>query len=140
MTSQAAKQALISEIIAGVVIKEGAGIVAKAVRKGLNKVIDNPEPTTVANAAPVVVSEVEKVVVKEAQAQAEHKFDAEPHWQSRNLWGSLVALIGAADIMYRMWTDNVVDGPQAYIAQVAVIAGILTPLYSRFIAKKPLFR
>lgn len=142
--SQAQKQALIGELIAGVLVKEGAGIVKDAVTKGLKKVADRPDTKTdsadVKKAAPVVAAQVEQAVVKEAQAQAEHKFDAEDHWRSRNIWGSIVAFVAACDVIYRLATNGQLDSIESYFGPIGVIVGVLTPLYSRFIAKKPLFR
>jgi hypothetical protein len=144
MQTQAQKQALIGELIAGVVIKQGSKVIGKAVKKGLEKVAERPDivvsDVDVKKAEPVVTNQVEAAVVREAQAQAEHKFDAEPHWQSRNIWGAFVAFIGAVDVIYRLWTDDQLNTPSDYLGPIGVVLGILTPLYSRFIAKKPLFR
>lgn len=142
--SQAQKQEFIGGLIASVLVKEGAPIVAKAVKKGLEKVANRPDnkvtEADVPKAAPVVVNEVQKEMTKEVQAQAEHKLDAEPHWQSRNVWGSFAAFVGACDVMYRLWTDDQLNTPSDYLGPLGIALGILTPLYSRFIAKKPLFR
>jgi len=134
-TSQ--KQEFIGGLVASVLVKKG---VEFAVEKGLEKAAKKPStkmaPSDVPKAAPAVVDELKK----EVQAQAEHKLDAEPHWQSRNIWGSFVGLICAADVIYKMWTDDVTNDVMDYITQIGLIMSILTPLYSRFIAKKPLFR
>lgn len=142
--SQAQKQALIGELIAGVLIKEGVPIIKNAVTKGLNKVANKPDnkvtEADVPKAAPTVAKQVEADVAKEVQAQAEHKFDAEPHWQSRNLWGSFIGLVTAAETLRIFWTDGVVQTPSEYLVPIGIFVTALTPLYSRFIAKKPLFR
>lgn len=142
--SQAQKQELIGGLIASVLVKEGTPIIADAVKKGLKKVANRPDndvkETDVPKAAPVVTKEVEAKVKEEVQAQAEHKFDAEPHWQSRNVWGAFVAAVGAIDVIYRLWTDDQLNTPTDYLGPIGVVLGVLTPLYSRFIAKKPLFR
>lgn len=142
--SQAQKQEFIGGLIASVLVKEGAPIVAKAVKKGLEKVASRPDnkvtEADVPKAAPVVVNEVQKEMTKEVQAQAEHRFDAEPHWQSRNVWGSFMVMIGAVDVIYKLWTNDLPNTPAEYWAPLSIIIGGLIPMYSRFVAKKPLFR
>lgn len=144
MQTQAQKQDFIGGLIASVLIKEGAPIIKEAVKKGLTKVAassDNQVTQADAKAAtPVVSNQVEKDVVKEVQAQAEHKLDAEPHWQSRNLWGSFVGLITAANTIYIYWFDGQVQTWEEYSIPIGILVAAITPLYSRFIAKKPLFR
>lgn len=144
MPTQSQKQALIGELIAGVLVKEGANIVGKAVRKGLERVADRPDVAVTEveakKAAPVVAQEVTKEVYQEAKAQAEHKFDAEPHWQSRNIWGSFVGLVTAANTIYLFWTDDVVQGWDEWSIPIGILVAAITPLWSRFISKKPLFR
>jgi hypothetical protein len=141
---QTEKQEFIGGLIASVLVKEGAPIVAKAVKKGLDKMARRPDTKTdeadVKKAAPVVTNEVQKEVIKEVQAQVEHTQDAEPHWQSRNMWGVFFVCIGAISTIYKMWTDGVPQTFDDYWPQITIIAGGLVPLYSRFIAKKPLFR
>lgn len=142
--SQAQKQEFIGGLIASVLVKEGTPIIAKAVKKGLDKIADRSDTKTddadVKKATPVVAAEVKKEVVQEVQAQAEHKLDAEPHWQSRNLWGSFVGLITAAETLRIFWTDGQAQTVQEYLVPIGILVTALTPLYSRFIAKKPLFR
>lgn len=142
--SQAQKQELIGSIIAGILVDKGTDIVTKAVKKGMDKVAAAPNTKTDAadakKATPVVAQEVKKQVVEEAQAQAEHKLDAEPHWQSRNIWGAFVGLVTAANTIYIFWTDGIPQTFQEYAIPIGIIVASVTPLYSRFIAKKPLFR
>jgi len=137
MSSQAQKQEFIGGILASVLVKKG---VEFAVEKGLEKVAKRPSTdmtkADVPKAAPVVVEELQK----EVQAQAEHQLDAEPHWQSRNIWGSLVGIVTAAEQIRVYWTDGVPQTVQEWLIPVGIIVAALTPLYSRFIAKKPLFR
>jgi hypothetical protein len=144
MTSQAQKQEFIGGLIASVLVKEGGKVIGQAVKKGLQKVADRPDnqvtEADAKKAAPVVTNEVEKEVKAEAQAQAEHKLDAEPHWQSRNLWGSFVGIITAAETLRIFWTDGQAQTAQEYLVPIGILVAALTPLYSRFVAKKPLFR
>lgn len=144
MTTQHQKQEFIGGLIASVLVKEGTPIIVDAVKKGLKKVADRPDTKTddvdVKKATPVVAKEVEKEVVQEVQAQAEHKLDAEDHWRSRNIWGSLVGIVTAVETIRIFWTDGVPQTPSEYLVPLGVIVTALTPLYSRFIAKKPLFK
>lgn len=137
MASQSEKQEFIGGILASVIAKKGVEFV---VEKALDKVAKKPSTdmtkADVPKAAPVVVDELKD----EVQARAEHKLDAEPHWQSRNIWGSFVGLVTAANTIYVFWTDGVAQTPQEYLIPVGIIIAALTPLYSRFVAKKPLFR
>jgi hypothetical protein len=141
---QSEKQEFIGGLITSIIVQEGAKVVGKAVQKGLKKVADRTDNTVteadVKKAAPVVTKQVEAELIDETQARAEHKLDAEPHWQSRNIWGAFVAAVGAVDVMWRLWTDDQLNTPSDYLGPLGIVLGILTPLYSRFIAKKPLFR
>lgn len=142
--TQQQKQDFIGGLIAGVLVDKGVPIIEKAVQKGLDKVAkrdDNAVTQADADAAtPVVTKEVKKEVVQEVQAQAEHKLDAEPHWQSRNIWGSFVGLITAVNTIYIFWFDGKVQSWEEWSIPIGVLIAAVTPLYSRFIAKKPLFR
>lgn len=137
MTTQAQKQEFIGGLVASVLVKKGVEL---ALEKGLKKAAEKSttamQKSDVPKAVPVVLEEVKK----EVQAEAEHKFDAEPHWQSRNLWGSFVVMVGAADVLHTYWTDGIAQTPTEWLTPIGIILGGLTPLYSRFIAKKPLFR
>lgn len=137
MTSQYEKQEFIGGILASVIAKKGVEFV---VEKALDKVAKKPTTdmtkTDVPKAAPVVVDELKD----EVQARAEHQLDAEPHWQSRNLWASLVGIVTAAEQIRVYWTDGVPQTVQEWLIPAGIIVTALTPLYSRFVAKKPLFR
>jgi hypothetical protein len=144
MTSQQEKQNFIGGLIASVLVKEGGKVIGQAVQKGLKKVAASPDNKVTEDdakkATPVVTHEVNKQVKEEVQAQAEHKLDAEPHWQSRNLWGSFVGIITAAETLRIFWTDGQAQTAQEYLGPIGILVAALTPLYSRFVAKKPLFR
>lgn len=131
------KQQFIGGLIAGALVKAG---VQTAIEAGLKKVAKRPDVALDRSDVPVVTAVVTKAVKDELQARAEHKSDSEPHLSSRNVWGAFVGLICAADVIYKMWTDDVTNDVMDYVTQVGLIMSILTPLYSRFIAKKPLFR
>lgn len=141
---QAEKQEFIGGLITSILVTEGTKVVSKAVSKGLKKVANQSDnkvtEADAKKAAPVVTREVEQDLIDETQAQAEHQLDAEDHWRSRNLWGAFVASVGAIDVMYRLWTDDQLNTPSEYLGPLGVVLGILTPLYSRFVAKKPLFK
>lgn len=144
MQTQAQKQDFIGGILAGVLVQQGGKIVGKAVEKGLEKIAARPDTRTtsedVAKATPVITKEVEKAAVQEAQAQAEHKLDAEDHWRSRNIWGSFVGIITALNTIYIFWTNTRVETWEEWSIPIGILVTALTPLYSRFIAKKPLFK
>lgn len=138
MTSQAQKQQFIGGLVAGAIIKGG---VRAAIEAGLKKVAKRNDVAMDKQDVPVATAVVVDAVEQELQARAEHNADAEPHLSSRNVWGVIFGLMGEAAILYTYATDGV---PQDFQTQVAphilVVIGLLTPLYSRFWAKKPLFR
>lgn len=138
MTSQHAKQEFIGGILASVIAKKGVEfVVEKALDKVAKKSSTDMTKADVPKAAPVVVEELKD----EVQARAEHQLDAEPHWQSRNIWGVIFGLMGEAAVLYKFSTDGIPQNFQTeWAPHIMVIIGLLTPLYSRFIAKKPLFR
>lgn len=142
--SQAQKQEFIGGLIASVLVKEGVPIIKEAVTKGLKKVASKPDnqvtEADVPKAVPVVIKEVREEMAKETQSRAEHQLDAEDHWRSRNIWGSLVGLITAANTIYIYWFDGQVQTWEEYSIPIGILIAALTPLYSRFIAKKPLFK
>ena len=137
MGTQLQKQNFIGGLVAGTLIKVG---VRTAIETALKKVAARHDVAMDKQDIPVATAVVVDEVQRELEARAEHATDAEPHRSSRNVWGSLVGIMCAADVIYKMWTDDVTNDPMDYVTQIGLIASILTPLYSRFIAKKPLFR
>lgn len=137
MNTQAEKQNFIGGLVTSVLVKKG---VEFAIEKGLEKAAKRQDTditkADVPKTAPVVINELKK----EVQAQAEHQLDAEPHWQSRNLWGSFVGVITALETIRTFWMDDHPQTLQEWAIPVGIIVAAVTPLYSRFIAKKPLFR
>jgi hypothetical protein len=143
-TTNAEKREFVGGLIASVLVKEGAPIIVDAVKKGLNKVASRPDTKTdeadVKTATPVVAKEVQKEMAEEMQARAEHKLDIEPHYSSRNLWASVVGIVTFIETARMAWTDGVEQTPTQWLAILGILVTALTPLYSRFIAKKPLWR
>lgn len=136
--SNAEKREFLGSVIAGVLLKKGTEV---AVEKALEKVAKNKNIPMSPAAVPIAKEQVTKELKNEVQAQMEHQLDIEPHYSSRNLLGVIFGLMGEASIFYHFWTDNVPQDFQTDIApHIMVVVGLLVPLYSRFIAKKPLFR
>lgn len=136
-TTNAEKRDFLGSIIVGALAKKG---VEKAIGAALDKVAkDNNVPMS-QEAVPVAKKEVITEVKEELQARAEHRLDIEPHLSSRNIWGSIVGIITAAETIRIYWTDGQVQTVQEWLIPVGIIVAAFTPLYSRFIAKKPLWR
>lgn len=135
MTEQ---QNFIGGLVAKALAKKGVEV---AIEKGLEKIAHRADNALDQSDVPVAAAVVTKAIKDELQAHVEHATDTEPHLSSRNVWGVIFGLMGEASILYTYATDSV---PQDFHTQIAphilVIIGLLTPLYSRFIAKKPLFR
>lgn len=131
------KQEFLGGIIAGALIKKGVDF---AINKAVAKVAKQGNNALEQSDAPVVAAEIQKEVKKEVQARVEHATDTEPHLSSRNLWGSLVGIVTAVETIRIFWTDGQPQTVQEWLVPVGIIVAALTPLYSRFIAKKPLFR
>lgn len=137
MNTNAEKREFLGGLILTTLAKVGT---EKVVGAALSKIAANKNiPMNNGAVAPATEAVTEKLV-KETQARLEHKLDIEPHTSSRNLWGSLVVMIGAADVIYKLWTDDQMNTITDYLGPIGIILGGLTPIYSRFIAKKPLFR
>lgn len=136
--TQAQKQEFIGGLIAAEFAKAGA---KKIIEVALNRVAKSKNTDMSATDVKPATEIVSKDLKADMQAKLEHQLDAEPHIQSRNLWGVLFGLMGEAAILYTYATDNVAQDFQTQWApHIMVILGLLTPLYSRFVAKKPLFR
>jgi hypothetical protein len=135
MTTQ--QQNFLGGLIAGALVKKG---VETAIDAAVRKVAKKPSSGLEKSDAPVVAAEIQEEVKKQMQAQAEHRTDSEPHLSSRNIWGSLVGIVTAVETIRIFWTDGQPQSVQEWLVPVGIIVAALTPLYSRFIAKKPLFR
>lgn len=125
------KQNFIGGLIAGKVIE-------KVVEKALDKVATSPSTDMTKKDVPAATEIVTKEVKREVKSMVDHVTDNEPAYKSRNVWASFVGIITAADLVYRMWTDDQVNSVNDYLTPIGIIVTALTPLYSRYIAKKPL--
>lgn len=138
LNTNAEKRDFIGGLIATTIAKKGVDIV---INRALKKVAQKDEVPMADTAVKPAKEEVVKELKEELQARAEHKLDIEPHYSSRNVIGVIFGLIGEGYILYSFWTDTIPqDFQRDVVPHLMVIAGLLTPLYSRFIAKKPLFR
>lgn len=135
MTTQ--KQEFLGGLIAGALVKKGVEV---AIDKAVAKVAKKPNNALDKSDAAIVAAEINAEVKKEIQARAEHRTDSEPHLSSRNLWASFVGIVTAVETIRIFWTDGQAQSVQEWLVPVGIIVAALTPLYSRFIAKKPLFR
>lgn len=126
--------ALVTKVAAQVVAEKGGKIVEKALDKVASRPSNDIKKADVPEAADQVVNDLQK----EVKSRVDHRLDLEPAVKSRNVWGSFVAFIGACDVIYRLWIDDQLNSVQDYLGPIGIIAGVLTPLYSRYIAKKPL--
>ncbi len=136
--SNSEKRDFIGGLIASVLVKNG---VEKIIDHALDKVAADKSVPMSKEAVPEATEKVMDDLQADLQARAEHKLDIEPVLSSRNVLGVITGLVGEAFILYTFWTDNIPQDFQAdVIPHLLVIGGLLTPLYSRFIAKKPLFR
>jgi hypothetical protein len=132
------KQDFLGALIGGILVKKG---VEFAIDKAIDKVAKSPSLSLQKKDAPAVKEIVKVAVEQEVQARVEHQTDTEPHYSSRNLWGVIFGLMGEGYILYTFWTDTIPQDFQAdVVPHLLIIGGLLTPLYSRFIAKKPLGR
>ena len=131
------RQNFLGPIIGGILVKKG---VEFAIDKAIDKVAQSKSLSLDKKDAPAVKEIVKVAVENEVKAQVEHKTDSEPHLSSRNVWGSLVGIITAVETIRIFWTDGQPQSVQEWLVPVGIIVAALTPLYSRFIAKKPLFR
>ena len=122
---------LIGSIIAGKVIE-------KVTEKALEKFASRRDNTMAKKDVPQAVEVVSEAVEKEVQSRSDHVLDKEPFYKSRNVWGSFVGLVTAADLIFQMWNDGLANTPTDYLTPVGIIVTALTPIYSRYIAKKPI--
>ena len=135
--SQAQKQDFIGGLIVAELAKAGA---KKVISSALNKVAKSTHTKMAAEDVAPATAIVTKELREDLQAKVEHTQDAEPHWQSRNLWGSFIGVVTAIETIRTFWMDDQVQTMQEWFIPIGILATALTPLYSRFIAKKPLFR
>lgn len=136
--SNSEKREFIGGLIASMIVKKGVDIV---VEKALNKVAAKPSVPMNQAAVEPAKEEVVKKIQEDVQARAEHQLDIEPIHSSRNVIGSLIGIVTELGIMYAMWNDGIPqDFQTGYAPHLVILGTLLTPLYSRFIAKKPLFR
>jgi hypothetical protein len=131
------KQNFLGPLIGGILVKKG---VEFAIDKAIDKVAKSPSLSLDKKDAPAVKEIVKVAVENEVKAQVEHQTDTEPHRSSRNVWASFVGIITAVETIRIFWTDGQPQSVQEWLVPVGIIVTALTPLYSRFIAKKPLFR
>lgn len=122
---------LLGGIVAGKVIEV---VVEKALDKFANKNYTGLTPAEV----PQVTEQVAEAVKQEVQSRVDHVKDREPFYKSRNVWGSIVGIVTAVNTIYVMWNDNIPNTMEDYWIPLGIIVASLTPLYSRYIAKKPL--
>lgn len=137
MVSQHQKQEFIGGLVAAALAKKGVEIV---VEKALERVAASPSTKMAKTDVKPAAVLIEKELQKNLQAQAEHRFDAEDHWRSRNVWSSLVGVITAVETIRVYWTDGVPQTLEQWWIPVGILVAALTPLWSRFVAKKPLFK
>lgn len=131
------KQDFVGGLVATALAKEGIEAIIGAALKKVAK-----SPNTKMDQADVLPATelVTQKIQEEVQARVEHRTDTEENFRSRNVWGSVVGLVCAADVIYKMYTDDVTQDIMDYVTQIGLILSILTPMYSRFFAKKPLGR
>jgi hypothetical protein len=135
MTAQ--KQEFLGGLIGGILVKKG---VEFAIDKAIDKVAKSPSLSLEKKDASAVKEIVKVEVEKEVQARVEHQTDTEPHYSSRNIWGSIVGIVAFIEAFRLAWGDNVEQTPTQWLAIFGILITALTPLYSRFIARKPLGR
>jgi len=129
------KQNFLGGIVASVLAKKG---IEFAVKKGLEAAAKSSHTKMAQSDVPIATEVVVKQVQQEVQSRVEHITDQEPAYSSRNMWGSLVGIITAIDLMQRMWFDGLPNTATDYLTPLGIIIASLTPIYSRYIAKKPL--
>ncbi len=134
MTEQ---QNFIGAIVAKALAKKGVEV---AIEKGMEKIARRTDVALDKADVPVATAVVTKAITDEVQARVEHVTDTEPHLSSRNVWGSFVGIITAVETIRIFWTDGQPQSVQEWLVPIGIIIAALTPLYSRFVAKKPLFR
>ena len=131
------KQQFIGALVAKALVSKGAELAIKKGMDALARDRDNSmKPSEVKEATEVV----KQAVQNEVEARVEHVTDTEPHLSSRNIWGSLVGIITAVETCRIFWTDGQPQSVQEWLVPIGIIVAALTPLYSRFVAKKPLWR
>ena len=135
--TESQKQNFIGGLIGSILVKKGVEI---AIDKALDKAAKSPSLSLEKRDVPAVKEIVTDAVEKEVKARVEHVTDTEPHLSSRNMWASFVGIVTAAEQIRMYWTDGQAQTVQEWLIPVGIIVTALTPLYSRFIAKKPLFR
>ncbi len=133
MTDQ--KQNFLGGVIASVIAKKG---IEFAVKKGLEAAAKSSHTAMTKADVPIATEVVVKSVQQEVQSRVDHITSNEPILSSRNMWGSLVGIITAVDLMQRMWFDGLPNTATDYLTPLGIIIASLTPIYSRYIAKKPL--
>lgn len=127
----AEKQNFIGGLIVGKVIE-------KVVEKALDRVAASPNTDMQKRDVPVATEIVTREVNREVKSMVDHVTDNEPFYKSRNVWASFVGVITAIDIIQRQWFDGLPNDVNDYLTPIGVVVAALTPLYSRYIAKKPL--
>lgn len=129
------RQNFLGGLIGGAIVKKGIEVgLDMALKKAAASKSISLQPSDV----PAVKEIVTKSVEREVQARVDHVTDNEPAYSSRNMWGALVGIITAADLMQRMWFDGLPNTATDYLTPLGIIIASLTPIYSRYIAKKPL--
>lgn len=129
------KQDFIGAFVTKILVQKGVEL---AVKKGVEMAAKSSHNNVEKSDVPVVTEAVTKSVTKEVQSQVDHKFDQEPAYKSRNVWATIVGLVSATNIIYNMYIDDVTNDPMDYITQVGLILSLLTPMWSRYISKKPI--
>ena len=129
------KQEFLGGLIAGAVVKKG---IEAGLDFALKKAAASKSISLDAKDVPAVKEIVTESVEKEMQSRSDHVTDNEANYKSRNVWGSIVGIVTFIETFRMAWTDNVEQTPTQWLAIVGILVTALTPLYSRFFAKKPL--
>lgn len=125
------KSNFLGGLIAGKVIEVVVG-------KALDKVASSHNTDMTKADVPAAKQIVTQAVEKEIQSRVDHVTNNESFFQSRNMWGSFVGIVTAAEILRVYWTDGEVQSVQDWLIPIGAIVTALTPLYSRYFAKKPI--
>ena len=112
----------------------GLAVTTSAVEDVLNKVAKASDNTLAKRDVP----EITAAVAKEVNSIVVNATNNEPWYQSRVTIGAFITLIGATYALVLDFTDGTIPNVDALTAQLGTIAGAVTVLYGRWVARKPI--
>jgi len=119
-----------------------AEILTRVLRSAVEEVVRSPLNSAPREQSREIASQVIQEVrkspeVKEIVARATHATNSEPWFLSRVTWGAIIAILGGLTTEANLLMTGEGD-LTAHLTALSAVAGGVTTLYGRWVAKKPI--